>query len=61
MMPATLAVIVNVFEEKEQAKAIAIWATMAGVGVALGPIIGGALLKYFGLYPLDTTRGDPYI
>ena len=47
MMPATLAVIVNVFEEKEQAKAIAIWATMAGVGVALGPIIGGALLKYF--------------
>ena len=46
MMPATLAVIVNVFEEKELPKAIAIWALMAGVGVALGPILGGALLKY---------------
>ncbi len=47
MMPATLAVIVNVFKEKELPKAIAIWAMMAGVGVALGPILGGALLKYF--------------
>ena len=47
MMPATLAVIVNVFKEKELPKAIAIWAMMAGIGVALGPILGGALLKYF--------------
>ena len=47
MMPATLAIIVNVFEEKERPKAIAIWAMMAGIGVALGPIFGGALLKYF--------------
>ncbi len=47
MMPATLAIIVNVFQEKETPKAIAIWAMMAGVGVALGPILGGALLKYF--------------
>ena len=47
MMPATLAVIVNVFKAKEMPKAIAIWAMMAGIGVALGPILGGALLKYF--------------
>ena len=47
MMPATLAILVNVFEEKEKPKAIAIWAMMAGIGVALGPILGGALLKYF--------------
>ena len=47
MMPATLSIIVNVFEEKEMAKAIAIWAMMAGVGVALGPVLGGALLQKF--------------
>ena len=47
MMPATLAIIVNVFEGKELPKAIAIWAMMAGIGVALGPILGGALLNYF--------------
>ena len=47
MMPATLAIIVNMFKEKELPKAIAIWAMMAGIGVALGPILGGALLKYF--------------
>ena len=47
MMPATLAVIVNVFKEKEMTKAIAIWAMMAGIGIALGPTLGGALLKYF--------------
>ena len=47
MMPATLAVIVIVFEEKERPKAIAIWAMMAGIGVALGPVLGGTLLTYF--------------
>ena len=47
MMPATLSIIVNVFKEKEMAKAIAIWAMMAGVGVALGPVLGGVLLQKF--------------
>ena len=47
MMPATLAVIVNVFDEKERPKAIAIWAMMAGIGVALGPMLGGTLLEHF--------------
>ncbi|MCI0774852.1 MAG: MFS transporter [Chloroflexi bacterium] len=47
MMPATLSIIVNVFKEAEKAKAIAIWAAMAGAGVALGPILGGVLLQNF--------------
>ena len=47
MMPATLSIIVNVFSEKEMGKAIAVWAMMAGVGVALGPVLGGALLQKF--------------
>ena len=47
MMPVTLAIIVNVFEEKELPKAIAVWSMMAGVGVALGPILGGFLPRVF--------------
>lgn len=47
MMPSTLSIIVNVFSGAERAKAIAVWSMMAGVGVALGPVLGGALLQQF--------------
>jgi MFS transporter, DHA2 family, multidrug resistance protein len=47
MMPATLSIIVNVFNDNEKAKAIGIWAAMAGAGIALGPILGGVLLQNF--------------
>lgn len=47
-MPATLSIITNVFTDPaERARAIAIWAGMAGVGVALGPVVGGWLLEHF--------------
>jgi len=47
IMPATLAVIVNVFPLQDRGKAIGIWASMAGVGIALGPILGGLLIEHF--------------
>jgi EmrB/QacA subfamily drug resistance transporter len=47
VMPATLAIISNVFDPKERAKAIAIWAGAVGMGIAIGPIVGGALLGHF--------------
>ena len=48
MMPATLALIgLSFHEERERNIAIAIWGSVAIVGAALGPIIGGWLLKYF--------------
>lgn len=48
VMPATLSIITNIFTDaKERARAIAIWAGMAGVGVALGPVVGGWLLEHF--------------
>ncbi len=48
VMPATLSIITNVFTDPaERARAIAIWAGMAGVGVALGPVVGGWLLEHF--------------
>ncbi|KUO20695.1 MFS transporter [Streptomyces dysideae] len=47
VMPATLAVIMNVFERDEQPKAIGVWAGGVGLAVAIGPITGGALLNHF--------------
>lgn len=48
IMPSTLAVITNTFTvERERSHAIALWAATSGVGIALGPIIGGLLLDHF--------------
>ncbi|MFL6115752.1 MAG: MFS transporter [Catenulispora sp.] len=47
IMPATLAVIANVFEPREQAKAIGMWAGGVGLAVAIGPVLGGLLLDHF--------------
>jgi EmrB/QacA subfamily drug resistance transporter len=47
IMPSTLSIITNVFEGKERGRAIAAWAAVAGLGIILGPIIGGWLLEHF--------------
>lgn len=47
IMPATLAIIMNVFERDEQPKAIGIWAGVVGLAIAIGPITGGLLLQHF--------------
>jgi EmrB/QacA subfamily drug resistance transporter len=45
--PATLAIIKDGIPEKDQGKAMGIWAALGGISVAFGPIIGGALLENF--------------
>jgi EmrB/QacA subfamily drug resistance transporter len=48
MFPSTLSLLVNVFTERgERAKAIGIWGATTGVGIAVGPIVGGWLLGRF--------------
>lgn len=47
IMPATLAIISNVFPFNERGKAIGIWAGGIGIAVAIGPITGGVLLEHF--------------
>src|SRR5438552_2041228 len=46
--PATLSLIANVFtQRKERARAIGLWGAVAGVAIAMGPIVGGWLLEHF--------------
>ncbi|GAA0498336.1 MFS transporter [Streptomyces sp. NPDC046215] len=47
LMTTTLAVIVQVFDADERAKAIGLWGAVSSLGFAAGPLIGGALLNHF--------------
>src|ERR1700757_4075133 len=47
VMPQTLSIISNVFEPAERPRAIGIWAMAVGIGVAIGPVVGGLLLDHF--------------
>jgi EmrB/QacA subfamily drug resistance transporter len=48
MFPSTLSLLVNVFtERRERARAIGLWGATTGVGIAVGPIVGGWLLERF--------------
>jgi EmrB/QacA subfamily drug resistance transporter len=48
IMPCTLSIITNVFAgDEERARAIAIWSGTTGIGVSVGPIVGGWLLAHF--------------
>lgn len=48
IMPATLSILTNVFTvSSERARAIALWSAVSGLGVAVGPTLGGWLLEHF--------------
>ena len=48
LMPCTLSILTNVFpRERDRVRAIGLWSGTTGIGVALGPILGGFLLAHF--------------
>jgi EmrB/QacA subfamily drug resistance transporter len=47
IMPSTLSIITAIFPSDERPKAIAAWSAVAGLGIVLGPVLGGILVEYF--------------
>ncbi|TDB72498.1 MFS transporter [Micromonospora sp. KC721] len=47
IMPVTLSIISNVFDPRERGRAIGVWAGAVGLAVAIGPVLGGALLERY--------------
>jgi EmrB/QacA subfamily drug resistance transporter len=47
VMPATLSILTAVFPAKERPGAIGAWSAIAGVGIVIGPTLGGLLLAHF--------------
>ncbi|MEV5006792.1 MFS transporter [Streptomyces sp. NPDC055692] len=48
IMPATLSLLVATFPRVERAKAITLWTATAGLAIAAGPLVAGALLQDHG-------------
>jgi DHA2 family multidrug resistance protein-like MFS transporter len=48
VLPATLSIVTNTFERDERPKAIAIWTAVGGIGIGLGPAVGGFLVDRWG-------------
>ena len=47
--PVALSIVANVFTEpKQRARAVGIWGSVAGVSLAIGPLLGGALTQAIG-------------
>jgi EmrB/QacA subfamily drug resistance transporter len=47
IMPSTLSIITNIFTGAERGRAIAAWAAVAGLGIVIGPALGGWLLEHY--------------
>ncbi len=46
VMPLTLTMLANVVAPEKRGVAFGVWGAMGGLGVALGPVVGGAIIQY---------------
>jgi EmrB/QacA subfamily drug resistance transporter len=47
-LPSIMAIVTQVFPDRERGRALGFWAAMNGVAHGLGPVLGGNLTQYFG-------------
>ncbi|MFT9816081.1 MFS transporter [Lysinibacillus sp. NPDC056185] len=47
MLPLTMSIVPTIFPNNERGKAISIWAAGMGVGLLIGPLVGGFLLEHY--------------
>lgn len=47
VLSPSLAILATIYPPEERARAIALWAVVGGVGIAVGPVLGGLLLANF--------------
>ncbi len=48
VMPSTLAIVNDVFPARQRGQALAVWSSVAALGVATGPVLGGWLVEHHG-------------
>ena len=46
LMPLTLTMLASVVAPERRGVAFGVWGAMSGLGVALGPVVGGAIIQY---------------